>query len=100
MRHASTILQRQPNRQKLLLILSDGKPHDLDLYEGRYGVEDSKKSIHEAREMGVKPFCVTIDREGADYLPHIFGAQGYALLRKPEELTTRLATLYGQLTVD
>ncbi|MBU3720778.1 MAG: VWA domain-containing protein [Burkholderiaceae bacterium] len=99
-RHASTILQRQPNRQKLLLILSDGKPHDLDLYEGRYGVEDSKKSIHEAREMGVKPFCVTIDREGADYLPHIFGAQGYALLRKPEELTTRLATLYGQLTVD
>lgn len=99
-RHASSILERQPNRQKLLLILSDGKPHDLDLYEGRYGIEDSKKSIREAREKGLKPFCVTIDREAADYLPHIFGAQGFALLRRPEELTTRLATLYGQLTAD
>lgn len=99
-RYGSSILERQPHRQKLLLLLSDGKPHDLDLYEGRYGVEDTKKSIQQAREMGLKPFCVTIDQEAADYLPHIFGAQGYALLRKPEELTTRLATLYGQLTSD
>lgn len=99
-RYSSRLLAKQPNRQKILLILSDGKPHDLDLYEGRYGIEDTRQSILEARRQGIKPFCVTIDREGADYLPHLFGAQGFALLSKPEHLTTRLAALYGQLTRD
>lgn len=99
-RYSTRLLAKQPNRQKILLILSDGKPHDLDLYEGRYGIEDTRQSILEARRQGIKPFCVTIDREGADYLPHLFGAQGFALLSKPEHLTTRLAALYGQLTRD
>ncbi|GAB2181636.1 VWA domain-containing protein [Denitratisoma sp. agr-D3] len=97
-RHGTQQLVRQPNRQRLLLILSDGKPHDLDLYEGRYGIEDTRMSILEAREQGVRAFCVTIDKEGASYLPHVFGASGYTLLRRPEELTTRLPMLYAQLT--
>lgn len=78
----------------------DGKPHDLDLYEGRYGVEDTRQSIVEAREKGIRPFCITIDREAASYLPHMFGAHGYALVRRPEELSIRLPLLYAQLTRD
>jgi nitric oxide reductase NorD protein len=97
-RHGSRQLARQPSRQRLLLILSDGKPHDLDIYEGRYGIEDTRQSILEAREQGIRAFCVTIDKEGASYLPHVFGANGYTLLRRPEELTTRLPMLYAQLT--
>ena len=97
-RHSTTLLARQPNQQRLLLILSDGKPHDLDLYEGRYGIEDTRKSIQEAREQGVRPFCVTIDRDGASYLPHMFGAQGFTLLRRADELSQRLPMLYAQLT--
>ena len=97
-RHSSSLLARQPSQQRLLLILSDGKPHDLDIYEGRYGIEDTRKSIQEAREQGVRPFCVTIDREGASYLPHMFGAQGFTLLHRADELSQRLPLLYAQLT--
>ena len=97
-RHSTMLLQREPCRQKLLLILSDGKPHDIDLYEGRYGIEDSRVSLNEARQQGIRPFCVTIDREGASYLPHLFGAQGYTLLRRPDELSSRLPLIYSQLT--
>ncbi len=97
-RHGSELLARQPNQQKLLLILSDGKPHDLDLYEGRYGIEDTRKSIQEARDLDVRPFCVTIDREGGSYLPHIFGAQGFTLLHQADQLSHRLPRLYAQLT--
>lgn len=99
-RHSTRLLGKQPNRQRLLLILSDGKPHDLDLYEGRYGIEDTRKSIEEAREQGIRPFCVTIDREGASYLPHVFGAHGFTLLRRADELSQRLPLLYAQLTRD
>jgi nitric oxide reductase NorD protein len=97
-RHASSILARQPSALRLLLILSDGKPNDLDHYEGRYGIEDTRMSLVEARRMGLKPFCVTIDKEGAAYLPHLFGADGYLVVRKPEELPLHLPRLYSTLT--
>jgi nitric oxide reductase NorD protein len=97
-RHATDLLDRQPAAMRLLLILSDGKPHDIDHYEGRYGIEDTRMSVIDARKRGVKPFCVTIDREGASYLPHVFGPGGFTVLRKPEELPTKLPLLYAQLT--
>lgn len=97
-RRASQLLAREDASRRILLILSDGKPNDLDLYEGRYGIEDSRVAIGEARKMGLVPFCVTIDREGASYLPHLFGPAGYAVIRKPEELPARLPMFYAQLT--
>lgn len=97
-RHASQLLAKQPSTQRLLLILTDGKPNDLDQYEGRYGVEDTRTAIHEARQMGLRPFCVTIDTKGSNYLPHLFGVNGYVVIRKPSELPRELPLLYAQLT--
>lgn len=97
-RHATTILDRQRAARRILLILSDGKPNDLDLYDGRYGIEDTRVAVVEARNHGVVPFCVTIDREGASYLPHLFGPAGYAVIRQPDELPARLPLFYAQLT--
>jgi nitric oxide reductase NorD protein len=97
-RRATQLLDKVPANRRLLLILSDGKPHDIDLYEGRYGIEDTRMALIEAREAGIKPFCVTIDKEGAGYLPHLFGPAGYTIVRKPEELPDRLPLLYAQLT--
>jgi nitric oxide reductase NorD protein len=97
-RQATHLLERQPNNMRLLLILSDGKPHDMDLYEGRYGIEDTRHALADARRAGLKPFCVTVDREGAAYLPHMFGVNGYTVMRRPEDLPARLPQLYAQLT--
>ena len=97
-RRATQLLEKQPANRRLLLILSDGKPHDIDLYEGRYGIEDTRMALIEARDAALKPFCVTIDREGANYLPHLFGPAGYTVVRRPEDLPDRLPQLYSQLT--
>lgn len=97
-RRATTLLEAQGEGQRLLLILSDGKPTDIDAYEGRYAIEDTRMSLIEARRTGIQPFCLTIDREGADYLPHLFGPGGFLVLRHPEELARRLPLLYSQLT--
>lgn len=97
-RHATQLLEGERASRRVLLILSDGKPNDLDLYDGRYGIEDTRMAVLEARRRGLLPFCVTIDREGADYLPHVFGPAGFAVIRKPEELPARLPLFYAQLT--
>jgi nitric oxide reductase NorD protein len=72
-RHASATLMREPASQRLLLLLSDGKPNDVDVYEGRYGVEDMRRAVIEAKLQGIAPFCLTVDRHAAAYLPGVFG---------------------------
>lgn len=89
-RHASSMLMGQPARHRLLLVLSDGKPNDIDAYEGRYGVEDTRMAVTEARLQGINSFCLTVDRQAANYLPAVFGTGQYALLPRPELLPTVL----------
>jgi nitric oxide reductase NorD protein len=97
-RHAAQRLAREGASRRLLLILTDGKPNDLDRYEGRWGIEDTRHAVGEARRQGLEPFCVTIDPEGNDYLPHLFGTGGYVVIRHPAELPARLPLLYARLT--
>lgn len=90
LRHATALLMREPAEHRLLLLLSDGKPNDVDDYEGRYGVEDMRQAVTEARLQGISPFCLTVDRQAASYLPAVFGPHHYALLQRPELLPTVL----------
>lgn len=99
-RYAASKLEGQDTQQRLLLILTDGKPNDLDRYEGRYGVEDTRRAIHEARAQGLQTFCITIDDQGGEYLPHIFGNNGFTIIRKPEHLPQKLPILYANLTTN
>jgi len=86
LRHATSVLMKSSARHRLLLLLSDGKPNDVDEYEGRYGVEDTRQAVVEATLQGIHPFCLTIDRQGVDYLSYVFGPTRYALLPRPELL--------------
>jgi len=96
-RHATARLSRQPARARLLLVLSDGKPDDDDAYEGAYGLADVRQAVFEARRAGVRPFCVTIDRAGPGYLPHLFGPHGYTVLWDVRQLPARLPAIYRRL---
>lgn len=100
LRHAAARLMQQPADHRLLLLLSDGKPNDVDIYEGRYGVEDMHQAVTEARLQGIFPFCLTIDRQAANYLPRIFGANQYAMLPKPELLPSVLLDWMRRLLRD
>lgn len=97
-RQATKILSEQRSSQKLLLILTDGKPNDIDHYEGRFGIEDTHHAIKEAKKLGLKPFCITIDQDAQSYLPYLFGSDGFTVILRPEQLPTRLPQLYHQLT--
>ena len=97
-RQATKVLYEQASSQKLLLILTDGKPNDIDHYEGRYGIEDTHQAIIEAKKLGIKPFCITVDQEAEDYLPYLFGQYSYTMLSRPTQLPVCLPQIYHRLT--
>lgn len=97
LRHTQQILAPRPERHRLMLILTDGKPNDLDYYEGRYGIEDTRQAIIEARRAGLSVFGITIDREAQDYFPYLFGNGGYAIVARPDRLSHVLPSIYQQL---
>jgi nitric oxide reductase NorD protein len=97
-RQATNVLATQRTEQRLLLLISDGKPNDIDHYEGRYGVEDTRQAILMAKKQGIQPFCITIDEEANDYLPYLFGEQGFAVISDITSLPKLLPKLYLNLT--
>ena len=97
-RQATKVINEQKTAEKLLLILTDGKPNDIDHYEGRFGIEDTHQAINEAKRLGIKPFCITIDVDAQDYLPYLFGNDGFTQILRPDQLPLRLPQLYHQLT--
>ncbi|MDO5630319.1 MAG: nitric oxide reductase D protein [Paracoccus sp. (in: a-proteobacteria)] len=96
-RHASAGLATQGNHRRLLLVITDGKPNDLDHYEGRHGIEDSARAIREARRAGHSVFGITVDRDGKSWFPRIFGQGGFALFPDPDRLIGALPEIYRQL---
>ncbi|MCB1843947.1 MAG: VWA domain-containing protein [Halioglobus sp.] len=97
-RHAAHELALRPNRHRLLLILSDGKPNDTDYYEGRYAIEDTRRAVLDVRRQDIRVFAVTIDHAAGQYIPRLFGRGGYALVNRPENLTAALPRIYRQIT--
>lgn len=96
-RHVSAQLAEEPSARKLLIVLTDGKPNDLDHYEGQHGIEDSHKAVRESRNMGHSLHGIIIDADGQDWFARIFGRGGFTLLPDPERLTRALPDIYRSL---
>ncbi|WP_417268185.1 nitric oxide reductase activation protein NorD [Celeribacter baekdonensis] len=97
-RHTSAELSKETAARKFLIVLTDGKPNDLDHYEGQHGIEDSHMAVREARRAGLTLHGVVIDEDGQDWFARIFGRGGFTLLPHPERLIRALPDIYRSLT--
>jgi nitric oxide reductase NorD protein len=98
-RHLTHRLNEVEARTKLLITLSDGKPDDYnDEYRSQYGIEDTRQALFEARRQGIHAFCITIDEEGQDYLPHMYGAANYTVVSDIEQLPLKVSDIYKKIT--
>ena len=97
-RHLTHLFKDIDARTRLLIPLSDGKPDDYDGYRGEYGIEDTRQALIEAKRAGIHPFCITIDREARDYLPHMYGAVNYTLVDDVHQLPVKVSEIYRRLT--
>jgi nitric oxide reductase NorD protein len=97
-RHLCHLLSQVEARTKLLITLSDGKPDDYDTYRGAYGIEDTRQALIEAKRDGIHSFCITIDTEARDYLPHMYGAVNYTVIDEVRKLPLKVSDIYRRLT--
>jgi nitric oxide reductase NorD protein len=93
-RHVSAHLAGRAAARRLLLVITDGKPNDLDHYEGRRGIEDTRRAVIEARRLGQVVFAVTIDARAQNYVPYIFGQNGFAIVPDASRLVEALPAMY------
>ncbi len=88
-RHATVKLLAREARTRLLVLISDGRPLD-DGYKDEYSLEDTKAALREARQRGLHPFCITIDREADSYVRRMLRRRAFAVIDHLEALPMRL----------
>ena len=97
-RHATAKLAKQDARTRLLIVLSDGRPYDHDYGDARYAREDTREALRQAKNEGITPFCITIDRESEAELRDLYGEIGYTIIDDVLSLPERLPGIYRRLT--
>ena len=79
LRHAGAALAQRTADHKVIVMLTDGEPSDVDVVEDDYLVEDARHAVVSAAACGIRTFCVTLDRQADDYVRRIFGARNYLI---------------------
>lgn len=97
MRHAAHYLDKQQADKKLMLILTDGEPADIDSKDGRILIEDARQAVKELDRQGIYSYCINLDPQADEYVADIFGKQ-YAIIDRVESLPERLPELFISLT--
>ena len=98
MRHAGHHLLKQPERRKLLLIVTDGEPADIDERDPQHLRHDTKKAVEELYGKGVLSYCLTLDPNADNYVKRIFGANNYTVVDNVDKLPEQLPVLFASLT--
>ncbi|WP_300455693.1 VWA domain-containing protein [Accumulibacter sp.] len=97
MRHAAHYLAAQPAEKRLLLILTDGQPSDVDVQDERLLIEDARQAVGEVDRQGIFTYCISLDRRADDYVSDIFGRR-YSVIDNVGRLPQRLPELFMALT--
>lgn len=97
MRHAGHYLKSQPADKKLMLILTDGEPADIDLHDPQLLIQDARQAVNELDREGIYCYCINLDPKADEYVSDIFGRQ-YTIVDKIEQLPVKLPELFIALT--
>ncbi len=97
MRHAAHYLEARKADKKLLLVLTDGEPSDIDVGDDQLLIQDTRKAVQELDQQGIYTYCINLDPKADDYVQDIFGQQ-YTVIDKVERLPEKLPQLFMALT--
>ncbi|HLP98135.1 MAG TPA: VWA domain-containing protein [Sideroxyarcus sp.] len=97
MRHAGHYLKSQQADKKLMLILTDGEPADIDVQDPQLLIQDARQAVKELDQDGIYAYCINLDPKADEYVADIFGKQ-YTIVDNIEQLPVKLPELFISLT--
>jgi len=98
LRHAGQHLLKQQEKRKLVLLVTDGEPADIDERDPQHLRHDTKKAVEELYSTGVLTYCLTLDPNADDYVKRIFGENNYTIIDNVDRLPEKLPALFASLT--
>lgn len=98
LRHAGSYLEQRGEEKRLLLVLTDGEPHDIDVYDPKYLQKDTQQAVAELNSKGVFTYCISLDPKADDYVADIFGQNNFTVIDRVESLPEKLPRLFMNLT--
>jgi len=97
-RHAAHYLDTQHAEKKLMLILTDGEPADIDVQDQQSLISDTKKAVDELSSSGLHSYCISLDKKADNYIQDIFGKGGYSIIDNVDKLPEKLPLLFTAMT--
>ena len=88
---------KQFKDKKILLVLTDGEPSDVDVQDQDYLKEDAKQAVRELSQKNIYSYCINLDKKADDYVKDIFGNQ-FSVIEKIDQLPEKLPKLFISLT--
>ncbi len=98
-RYSYKELEKVSSHRKLLLVLSDGEPSDIDVKDKNYLIEDAKKSVMLAKNKNIDVFCFGMEDKNSPYLERIFGKKNSIRVESLNNLHHKMAKIYFKLTI-
>jgi nitric oxide reductase NorD protein len=97
LRHATAIMKSEAGNHRAILLVTDGEPADIDVFDPLYLIEDARVAVHQARQAGVRVFCIAVDSNADHYVRRIFGWRDYCITENASALPAHLQRAYGRL---
>lgn len=98
-RHATYHLDKQKSNKKLLMIITDGEPSDIDVLGQKYLRYDAKQAVGDAGRRGIHTYCIGLDPNADQYIARIFGAKNYMVVDHVKSLPEKMLMIYAALTL-
>ena len=98
LRHAGWHLTQQNAQKRLVLLITDGEPADIDERDPQYLRHDTKKAVDDLAMQGVYTYCLTLDPNADRYVARIFGENNYSIVDHVERLPERLPAVFAAIT--
>ncbi|MCP5369053.1 MAG: nitric oxide reductase activation protein NorD [Hyphomicrobiales bacterium] len=98
LRHAGWHLSQRPAQKRLVLLVTDGEPADIDERDPQYLRHDAKKAVEDLAMGGIHTYCLTLDPQADRYVARIFGENRFSIVDNVEKLPERLPAVFAALT--
>ena len=97
-RHARHCLRHCRTEQQIILVVTDGEPHDIDVFQPDVLIQDAARAVTQSTAAGTPVFCVSVDAGADGYSRRIFGPHHYLVIDSVKQLPQKLPELYLRLT--